>query len=52
MLRLAVLSHEVHVGEDRKVSDFAFKVQTKEFLNPNQVIKLFELDFISGEKEQ
>ena len=47
-----VLSHEVQVGEDERVSHFAFKVQTKELLNPNQVIKLFEFDFISGEKEQ
>ena len=47
-----VLSHEVQVGEDKRVSHPAFKVQTKELLNPNQVIKLFEFDFISGEKEQ
>lgn len=46
-----VLSHEVHVGEDKRISHLAFKAQTKEILSPSQVNKMFELDFGGGEKE-
>ena len=47
-----IITHEAHVGQDRRVCHLALRTQVKEIMNPSVFNQMFELDFNERKKEE